>query len=136
MGLAEKRAIEELKKGQFAEVVKNIKDITKFDVDVVANWDDFATHMDGRSDDISRYFMEMFGTTMVESLKAICADDIGREALQGVLKKITFKCDSNASYSESGFSFANGEVVMNLTWSGNDIEPRTKAMISLLEKSL
>lgn len=136
MGLAEKRAIEEFKKGGYATFANKISEITKFDLVLEANWDEIAAQMDGRAADIPQYFNEMFATSLTESLQSICADDMGREALRGLLKKVQFKCDAAASYNEQGFSLSNGVLTMNMTWTGNSVGPRTTALTALIEKAL
>ncbi|MFZ2956100.1 MAG: hypothetical protein WA705_04315 [Candidatus Ozemobacteraceae bacterium] len=140
MGLAEKRAIEKFKKGEYVDFTNKVKEITKLDVVIETNWDELGKQIEGRSsldEDLKDYFTNIFGKTILDSLSSICADDMGKEALSSSLKRIVIKSDSDARSSETGFSFEDGDLILNMTYANTDqVEARTKEMIRLIENRL
>ena len=140
MGLAEKRAIEGFKSTGFSEFLTQLKGITKFDVPVEVEWDKFGTAIEGYSDaaaTISDFFTHLFGETILQSFKAVCVDDMGREALQGKLKKIFMTTGPDGSTHGAGFKFDNGTLSMNMRYANtDDVKERVTSMQKLLESQL
>ena len=78
---------------------------------------------------------------MIRSFKAITADDMGKAALQEKLKSVTILYDEKtapASNYADGLTFEDGKLTINWKPFSNagDIEPRTKALTTLLESKL
>jgi hypothetical protein len=140
MGLAERRAAEEFKTTKFVEVLNSLKDTMKFDCEIVVNWDELTNRIEGYSDlreTMDDYFTNCFAKPIVGAIASICADNMGREALKSALKKIIIKSDSNATSSPSGFTFENGELTVNLTYSNtSEVDERKQKLISLIESKL
>jgi hypothetical protein len=140
MGLAERRVIEELKKGAYAMFVGKVKEITNLDVEIETNWVDIGQRMEDRADkaaDLLDFMDNCFMKPILGSLSAVCADEMGREALAGSFKKIVIKSDEDASGHEGGFAFEDGILTVNRSYSNtDDVAKHTKAMTELLESKL
>ena len=98
-GLAERRVVKDFADNHLPELTQNIRDAAGFDIEVDVDWDSW--YCQGAS---SSYWIENFKKVyfepVIESLKAICADDMGREALQGKVKKIRFT-NTDGRYNNS-----------------------------------
>ena len=140
MGLAEKRAIEEFKTTGFTKFTDELKTITKFDVPVEVKWDELSSRIEASSDKkeaFNEYFDAMFAQTLLQSFKSVCADNMGREALHGALKKIVLVSGPEASYWASGFKFEGGTLTLNMSYANvSDVKDRVKGMTELLESKL
>jgi len=81
---------------------------------------------------------KVYFTPVVDALKAICADDMGRDALKAVLKKVVIE-NKNGVYSASQVAaFADGVLTIDHKPCTNvdDVADRTTAITKLLESKL
>ena len=143
MGLAEKRAVDTFKNSEYTEFLGKLKTILGRDVPVETNWDELTKRIEGYSGDISvrfkDYFENMFSKSILTSFSAICVDNMGKEAVASILKKIIIKSDENASASEKGFKFEDGILSANMSYTNTDevnLGYRTEALQKILEKNL
>ena len=99
------------------------------------DWDSIA--VDDYADMYEEGFTKVYFTPLLDALKEICADDMGKDALKNALKKVVIKNSSN-SYSPSNFSFADGVLVIDHSPTTNidDTKERTKKIVKLLEDAL
>ncbi len=77
----------------------------------------------------------------MDALKAITADDIGKEALKAGLKKVVITFDEStapASNYETGLKLTDGVLTMNFTpWSNeDDLKRRAEAIQKVVEAGL
>jgi len=140
MGLAEKRAVEDFKKNEYEVFLKSIKDITQADISVDTEWDKLSPNLEGYGDakaTLVDYFQNMFAETILQSFKSICADDMGKQALQGAVKKIVLTCSPNASTHKAGFKFEDAILSLDLRYANTDqVKDRVESMIKLIESKL
>jgi hypothetical protein len=134
-GLKEKRAVKDFQEKSFPKLTKEINSVAGIDVPIEVDWDSIA--VDGYSDLYEEGFTKVYFTPLLDALKGICADDMGKTALREALKKVVIKNSSN-SYSPSNFSFADGVLVIDHspTTNLNDTKDRTKKIAKLLEDAL
>lgn len=85
MGLQEKRAIEEVKNTQFPEFTNMLSEITGANIDVEVDWDSLHAHS---VHNISTYLDKRGFQYVLDAMKNVCADDLGKQAVQDGLKKI------------------------------------------------
>jgi hypothetical protein len=134
-GLKEKRAVKDFQDKSFPKLTKEINAVAGTDIPVEVDWDSLA--VDGYSDLYEEGFTKVYFTPLLDALKEICADDMGKTALKEALKKVVIKNSSN-SYSPSNFSFSDGVLVIDHspTSNLNDTKERTKKIAKLLEDAL
>jgi len=106
MGLNEKRWAAEKKKTDEPAFVSQINSTLGFQIPVEIDWDSFSTDLND-----SQYIThESYGLpNLVKALSTITADDIGKEAIKGALKKIAI---SFAKPDDASFTFDQGVI----TW--------------------
>ena len=86
MGLNERRKMKELQEVSFPERVKEIEEICGKPIPYEVDWDSLADDAEGLNflDNISCHRLNM-------ALRAICLDDMGKEAVRDSLKLIKLK---------------------------------------------
>ena len=141
MGLAEKRVLEEFKKHYSTNMLPLLKSATPFELDYEVVWDDIYTQLDkDRMDlqDTIAYFNDVFITPTVATFKSICADEMGSNALKGLLKKVKFCCTAK-HYGLQAYSVADSSLTVDHYRANLDVQytnERTKYLTHLLEKML
>ena len=98
MGLKEKRAIKDFEEKQFPELRQRVLDALGFDVEIEVKWDSIAKNLN--LDIYEEALTNVYFEPVIQSFQEICSDDMGKEALQDILKKIVFQ-DENDIYSAS-----------------------------------
>ena len=135
MGLAERRAVGEFLEKTFPAWVKKINEAVGIEVKVTVDWDKIA------ADDYSHLyedaFTKVYFTPLVDGLKEICKDKMGKEALQAALKEVVITNTKNYYYGDC-WTFADGIITIDHSPISNTdhIEDRTKGLVAVLEKSL
>jgi hypothetical protein len=131
MGLAERRAVKTFSEGTFPQIKQDIDKAAGFDLPMDVNWDSLA------ADDYAHLYEEAFPKVyfrpLIDAIKAIAIDDLGKEALQSGLKKVVIE-DSGSSWPtfQSGVLTLPFYAVANLdAWMD-----RKKEIQKVLEKGL
>ncbi len=132
MGLLEKRAVKDFQDNQYPNIVTQIQTIARFDLELEVQWETLAiaeyAHM------YEEGFTKVFFTPIIEALKEITSDDLGKEELKGTLKKIVIT-NQNGNYSvPRAFSFSNNTLTIDHEPFTNIdyVEERTSELITFL----
>jgi hypothetical protein len=135
MGLAERRAVEQFKTERFPEWAASIAEAAGFDVPVEVAWQELAVA--DYADSYPEFFAEVYFRPLVEALRAVTVDEIGRGAARAGLSAIEVK-NSGVYYSSSGFSFVDGVLTVDHQPHANigDAAERAKALQRILESGL
>jgi len=135
MGLAERRAMKEFQDKQFPELKNEIQKVAGFKVPIEIAWEQLA--VEERTDYYKEAWTEIFFKPVIDALRQITRDDMGKEALKDGLKKIEFRNSSGNSSPQRAITFINGTIMIDheLTNVG-DTADRTKHLIELVEKGL
>lgn len=134
-GLKEKRAIKDFQEKSYPKLKKEIDGAAGLDVPIEVDWNSIAV-----KDYAHLYeegFTKVYFTPLLEALKEICADDMGKSALKNALKKVVIK-NSSDSFSPSKFTFSEGVLVIDHSPTTNlgDTKDRTAKIVKLLEGAL
>jgi len=106
MGLAEKRWAADKKKTDEQALVSQIKSTVGFEVPIQIDWDGFSQDLS----DVQYIDHDTYGLhNLLKALTTITADDLGREAIKGALKKIVI---GPGKPDDTAFTFENGVI----TW--------------------
>jgi hypothetical protein len=74
---------------------------------------------------------------VIEGLRQIGRDEMGKEAIKGGLKKIEFRNSQGAYSPHNAISFVSGTLVIDHELSNvGDTKDRTKYVIEVVEKGL
>ncbi len=134
MGLAERKAVKLFQDNRFPALKKEIDEAAGFEVPIEVNWDSLA-----KSDYAHVYdaaFTGVYFTPLIAALKAIAADDMGREALRGMKKVIL--CAVQGGYGEDAIQFADGVLTIDHdpVTNVNDVTLRAEVIQKKLEAGL
>ena len=106
MGLAEKRWVAEKQKTDEVAFGSQIKATLGFAVKIEIDWDGFSDNLD----EVQYITHDSYGLpNLVKALSTITADDLGKEAIKGALKKIVI---ASAKADDTSFAFEDGTI----TW--------------------
>jgi hypothetical protein len=135
MGLEEKRAVENFKNNLFPDLKKEIEDAAGFAVSIEASWDKLIT--DGYSHLYNDAFTKVYFTPLINALKAITIDDMGRNALKNSLKKIIITKEKD-NHSCNNFTYNDGILVIDHKPVANidDVDERSDGIQKLIEGKL
>ncbi len=132
MGLLEKRAVKDFQDNLYPSIVTQINTIAGFDLEIEVQWETIAiveySHM------YEEGFTKVFFTPIIEALKEITSDDLGKEALKETLKKIIIT-NKNDNYSvPRAFSFSDNILTIDHQPFTNmdNVEERISELITFL----
>lgn len=112
MGLAEKKAVQGVKNGDFKTFADNIKNICGCEMTLTVDWESIENHKDCKwIIDNKKYNSFMFDR-VVAALKNVCGDDMGRTAVQEHLKEI------HMVPSKGDVTFQNGVLTVRNDLTG------------------
>lgn len=136
MGLAERRAIKAFQDNNLPGYTSEIHALVGAEVPIEVSWDQLAKA--DYADSYAEFFRKVYFQPLIDSLKAIAIDDMGKDALKGGLKKIVL-CNSKDTYTaDYAMSFADGVVTIDHDSCTNVdyVDERTAALTKALEKGL
>lgn len=135
-GLKEKRALKDFQEKSYPKLKQEIDGAAGLDVPIEVDWDSIAVK--DKAHLYEEGFTKVYFTPLIEALKKICADDMGKSALKNALKKVVITNSPNASSSPSKFTFSEGVLVIDHrpATNINDIKRRTSKIVELLEDAL
>lgn len=145
-GLAERRAIKEYQDTKYPDLKKQIDAAAGFDVKVTPHWDKLAQPGEAENYLKDEYISDIFFYPLIEALKDITKDEMGKTALKEKLKEVVITYDSETapiSNYKSGWIFENGVLTINYKpWTnsdgrdGSNYKERVAALKEILEEKL
>ncbi len=132
MGLAEKRGVKTFQEGSYKKLTSEINALAGYDIDFDVNWDTLA--IDDNVDMYDENFTQIYFQPVINSFKEITSDEMGKEALKDILKKIEIKNVKGAMYGSSAYSIADGVLTIDHLPNTNahHTDDRTKSLTELL----
>ena len=135
MGLAERRASKEFQDKHFPELRNEIQKLVGFPVPIEVIWDQIA--VEGQTEYYKESWTEIFFKPVIDGLRQIARDEMGKEALKGGLKRIEFRNSAGVYSPGSAITFQDGQLVIDHELSNvGDTKDRTKYLIEIVEKGL
>jgi len=136
MGLNERRAAKEFEAKRFPQFQQEIHTAVGFAVPIEVNWDSIA--LEGAANSYDETWAKIYFQPLIKALQSIGADEMGKEALKGALKKITIANRHNHFDAGKMVSFDQGTLHLDHhpTTNAHAIDSRTKAIQKLLESKL
>ncbi|HVG57934.1 MAG TPA: hypothetical protein VNA24_05225 [Hyalangium sp.] len=133
MGLAERRVASQFEESTYPKLKKEIDAAASFEVPVEVDWSSLA--VEGASHRYEEAWPKVYFTPLIGALKAIAADELGREVLQSTLKRVVIRNTTGASTGVSMVSFRDGVLTLDhepVTHVDN-VEERQAAIQKALE---
>lgn len=136
MSLAERRIVKELQDVYMPKFQVEFSVLTGTNIPLEINWDKLASTEDSAGY-LADAIEKIFFIPLIEGLKPICADDMGKEALKDSLKKIVITNEGENIYAEYAITFESGILRIDHTISNVDnIQERTEMITKVLEAGL
>lgn len=139
--LAERRAIAAYQSDVYAGQLQAIQAAAGFEVPVEVQWDSLAIPGQAANFGLESFWTDVYFTPLTRALKAVTADDLGKQALAGKLKSIQVRYDeasAPASAYADGVQFDDGVLTVNFRPFTNpdDVDARAQAIQQALEDQL
>ncbi|MFT3701164.1 MAG: hypothetical protein QM802_02280 [Agriterribacter sp.] len=136
MGLIEKRAIKAFQDTAYVNLVKEINTIAGYPVEFDVKWETLADpdypHM------YEEGFTKVYFTPVINALKEITVDDLGKEALKETLKKIVITNEKDIYYGCYAYAYDNGTLTIDHKPFTNidDITDRSNELVKFLSSKM
>ena len=136
MGLSERRAVKAFQDGSYVTLTNEINTLAGYPIIFEVNWDTLAleeqTHL------YEEGFTKVYFAPLINAIKEITVDDMGKEALKETLKKVVIKNEGGYYSAPSAYSFNDGVLTIDHEpFSNIDyITDRSEGLAKLLMKNL
>ena len=136
MGLTEKRALKAFQDEKFPQIINDINEAAGKTIELDVDWNSImANDHDHLFEDA---WNKVYFISIVEALKGIAIDDMGKEAIAEGLDKIVIKNLDNNYYPDDWSSLQDKILSLNHKPFSNidHTERRTEALLKVLEDNL
>ena len=136
MGLKENRFTKTFQEEQFPQLMAQIIEAAGFNVPLNIEWEtlfeDRFMHLYNDS------YPKIYFLPLIDALKSITADDMGKEALAESLKEIRITNTKDHHNPKNGFTFSDGVLTIDHSpiINADHVEERTTVLSELLENNL
>lgn len=136
MGLQERRAVKAFQDGVYQNLTTEINTVAGYSLEFEVNWDTLA--LEEYSHLYEEGFTKVYFTPLINALKEITIDDMGKEALKEALKKIVIKNEAGNYYGSTAYAFSGGVLTIDHQPFSNidNITERSEELSKLLMKNL
>jgi hypothetical protein len=111
MGLAERRAAIQFAETVYPKLRKEIDEAASFEVPVEVDWDTLAA--EGSAHLYEAAWPKVYFTPLIAALRAIAADEPGRERLRSTLKRVVIRNTQGATTGSRMVSFHEGVLTLD-----------------------
>jgi hypothetical protein len=135
MGIAERKAAKQFEETHYVKLKKDIDAAARFEVPVEVDWASLA--VEGYEHLYEETWPKVYFAPLIGALRAICQDDLGRESLQGSLKRVVIRNTTGTSSASSVATFQDGVLTLDHEPATNvdQVEDRQEAIQKALEAS-
>ncbi|MBS1652401.1 MAG: hypothetical protein JSU07_10360 [Bacteroidetes bacterium] len=136
MGLVEKRAVKAYQEGTYTKLINEINKIAGFKLVFEIDWDKLAEPDYGHL--YEEAFTKVYFTPIINAFKEVTIDELGRNSLKKMLKKIVIKNENDIYYAENAFKFEDGVLTIDhkpLTNIDN-IQERSEALFKAISDKM
>jgi hypothetical protein len=136
MGLQERRAVKTFQDGSYQNITSEINTLAGYTPEIDVKWDTLA--LEEYSHMYEEGFTKVYFTPLINALKEITADDMGKEAIKETLKKVVIKNEAGNVYGSTAYSFSGGVLTIDHQPFSNidNITERSEELSKLLMKNL
>jgi len=136
MGLQEKRALKTFQDGNYQKLTSEINTLAGFPLEFEVKWETLA--LDEYAEMYEECFPKVYFTPLINAIKEIAADDMGKEALKEALKKVVIKNEGGYYSAFSAYAFDGGVLTIDHQPFNNvdNITERSTVVGELLMKNL
>jgi hypothetical protein len=136
MGLAERRAAKEFETQKYPKLKAAIDAAAGFEIPVEVNWKQLS--IEGSSNLYADSWEKIYFVPLIEALKVICSDDMGKDALKAAIKKVVILNKDQINYGDRMAKFESGILTLDHkpTTNVGNLKERIEGIKKTLEKAL
>lgn len=136
MGLLEKRALKAFQDDSYPKLTSEINTLAGYPIEFDVNWATLA--LDEKASIYEESFSKVYFIPLIDTIKEIITDDMGKEALKEALKKVVIKNEGGNVYGSNAYSFNEGVLTIDHEPFSNidNITERSMELSKLLMKNL
>jgi hypothetical protein len=136
MGLLEKRALKTFQDENYQKLTSEINTLAGYPIEFDVKWPTLA--LDEKASIYEEGFTKVYFTPLIEAIKGIVTDDMGKEALKEALKKVVIKNEGDHVYGSNAYSFDAGVLTIDHQPFSNidNVTERSMELSKLLTKHL
>jgi hypothetical protein len=136
MGLLEKRALKTFQDDSYQKLTSEINTLAGYPLEFEVKWETLA--LDERASIYEESFTKVYFTPLLDAIKEIVNDDMGKEALKEALKKVVIKNEGGNVYGSNAYSFNGGVLTIDHEPFSNidNVTERSMELGKLLMKNL
>lgn len=136
MGLQERRAVKTFQDGSYQSLTSEINTLAGYPLEFEVNWDTLA--LEEYSHLYDEGFTKVYFTPLINAIKDITIDDMGKEALKESLKKVVIKNEAGNYYGSNAYTFNGGVLTIDHQPFSNidNISERSEELSKLLMKNM
>lgn len=113
MGLQEKKAAKAIKDQYFDDYQKDLNEIVGKELPIEINWDSFDLNS-------IKFIPSVCLQRTVDAFKAVCADDLGKEAVQeGISKIVVNNIEESTAAENKSVGLDSGVLIINACYGGH-----------------
>ncbi|MFP2930746.1 hypothetical protein ACLESO_37225, partial [Pyxidicoccus sp. 3LG] len=133
MGLSERRAAKQFEETHYPKLKKDIDAAARFEVQVEVDWASLT--VEGYEHLYEEAWPQVYFTPLIGALRATAQDDLGREFIQGSLKRVVIRNASDNSSASSFARFQDGVLTLDHhpVTNVDDVADRQEAVQKALE---
>ena len=133
MGIAERKAAKQFEETHYAKLKKDIDAAARFEVPVEVDWTSLA--VEGYEHLYEETWPKVYFAPLIAALRAISQDALGRESLQGSLKRVVIRNTRGNSYASGFATFQGGVLTLDHEPATNvdQVDDRQEAIQKALE---
>lgn len=134
MGLAEKRVLAAWQEKEFKEWQTKLNTIAGFEIPFDVRWETLLE--DGRATLMNEGYTKVYFQPLHDALTSICADQMGKDALKGALKKVVI--DGTKGSDPNDLTFKDGQLTFQHKPFSNmdNVKGRAERLTKLFEAAL
>ncbi|MCP3135950.1 hypothetical protein [Pyxidicoccus xibeiensis] len=135
MGIAERKAAKQFEETHYPKLKKDLDAAARFEVTVEVDWASLAA--EGYEHLYEEAWPKVYFAPLIGALRAICQDDLGRESLQGSLRRVVIRNSAGNSSASSVARFQDGVLTLDHEPVTNvdEVEDRQQAIQQALESA-
>ena len=135
MGLAERRIIKNFQEGKFQELAKEANQTAGKTLKYEVNWEQLAEENSSHLYEDS--WPQIYFEPLIQALKDITADSMGKEAIQKGLDKVVIRNQEDCYSPECWANFTDKTLTLDHKLANvSDVDARAKELRTTLEKGL
>jgi hypothetical protein len=135
MTLAQRRVVHDFETNRFPAFKKRVDEAAGIEIPLEVHWDTLATPDESHL--YAQSWPALYFEPLIEALKTVAGDELGREAIRAGLKKIVVQNQKGCSYGSCWAALEDGILTLDHALANvSETEERKNGLVAVLENGL